>query len=66
MLTSFCQAFRTLQTAYIQLLQNPFYVPDDHTPMAAGVGKGAAITSRKFITEVQRIGESWKVGMGSV
>ena len=58
------QAFRALQTAYVRLLQNPFYVPDEHTPMAAkeGNGRGSAITSRKFITEVERIGMAWKPG----
>ncbi|MCJ1380524.1 hypothetical protein MMC17_003632 [Xylographa soralifera] len=61
-------AFRALQTAYIRLLQNPFYVPDEHTPMAAreGRGKGSQITSRKFIEEVERIGMVWRPGMGNV
>ena len=58
------QAFRAIQTAYIRLLQNPFYVPDEHTPMAAkeGQGKGGKITSRKFIEEVDRIGMGWRPG----
>ncbi|KAL8731309.1 MAG: hypothetical protein Q9166_003533 [cf. Caloplaca sp. 2 TL-2023] len=57
--------FRALQTAYIRLLQNPFYVPDDHTPMAAMSGKGSTgeITSKKFIAEVERIGNNWKPGL---
>ena len=55
-----------MQTAYIQLLQNPFYVPDDHTPTADVLGKRGAITSRRFIREIERIGESWKVGMSNV
>ncbi|MCJ1375247.1 hypothetical protein MMC20_006481 [Loxospora ochrophaea] len=61
-------AFRALQTAYIQLLQNPFYTPDDHTPMAVakGRGKGGAITSRKFIKEVERIGLAWRPGIARV
>lgn len=62
------QAFRALQTAYIRLLQNPFYVPDEHTPMAAasGKGNGGQITSKKFIQEVKRIGEVWKPGLSTV
>lgn len=59
------QAFRALQIAYIRLLQNPFYTPDEHTPMGAK-GKGGEITSKKFIAEVRRIGESWKPGMAVV
>ncbi|KAL8759853.1 MAG: hypothetical protein Q9184_003506 [Pyrenodesmia sp. 2 TL-2023] len=58
------QAFKALQTAYIRLLQNPFYTPDDHTPMAAqsGRGRGGEITSKRFIDEVNRIGASWRPG----
>ena len=58
------QAFKALQTAYIRLLQNPFYVPDEHTPMAiaSGKGRGGKITSKRFIGEVKRIGEVWKSG----
>ena len=58
------QAFKALQTAYIRLLQNPFYVPDEHTPMAVASGKGKSgkITSKIFIEEVKRIGEVWKPG----
>lgn len=50
--------------AYIHLLQNPFYTPDEHNPMAAD--GGGEITSRRFINEVKRIGETWKPGMGVV
>ncbi|KAF2197707.1 Sedlin [Delitschia confertaspora ATCC 74209] len=61
--------FKSIQTAYIALLRNPFYNPDEHTPAAATaehrVGS-TQITSRRFIQEVQRIGESWGVGVGSV
>lgn len=61
-------AFKALQTAYIRLLQNPFYVPDDHKPVAVASGrrKGSQITSKKFIDEVERIGETWKPGMSVV
>jgi hypothetical protein len=63
------QAFRALQSAYIRLLQNPFYVPDDHTPMAAASGgkeKGGKITSQKFIKEVERIGNTWRPGLSAI
>ncbi|MDI1487332.1 MAG: hypothetical protein OHK93_006601 [Ramalina farinacea] len=54
-------AFKALQTAYIRLLQNPFYKPDEHTPMVAahGQGKSGEIRSKKFIDEVRRIGDTW-------
>ena len=62
------QAFRALQTAYIRLLQNPFYTPDDHVPMAAAGGRssGAQIKSRRFIAEVERIGMTWRPGITNV
>jgi len=62
------QAFKALQTAYIRLLQNPFYTPDEHTPMAvaSGKGRGGGITSRRFVGEVRRIGEVWRLGMANV
>lgn len=43
--------FKELQTAYISLVCNPFYDVEniDKKP----------ITSKKFIKEVRRIGESW-------
>lgn len=60
------QAFRALQSAYIQLLQNPFYSPDDHVP-TPGATAGAAsacqpVSNPKFIADVKRIGESWAPG----
>ncbi|KAF2840575.1 Sedlin [Patellaria atrata CBS 101060] len=58
-------AFRALQSAYIGLLRNPFYDPDQHSPLIANaehrVGS-TQITSRAFIKEVQRIGENWIPG----
>ncbi|KAL9107969.1 MAG: hypothetical protein Q9227_007184 [Pyrenula ochraceoflavens] len=62
-------AFRALQTAYIHLLQNPFYKPDDHRPMIIAKTPGARspeITNKKFIGEVQRIGKAWVPGVASV
>lgn len=54
-------AFRALQTAYIQLLQNPFYSPDDQTPLmlANTLGRSAEITNPRFVKEIRRIGASW-------
>jgi hypothetical protein len=64
------QAFHALQTAYIQLLQNPFYSPDDHLPLvknaAVPTSTSQEITNKKFINEVKRIGESWAPGMVAV
>lgn len=51
--------FRAMQTAYVRLLQNPFYDPDE-----ANDGTGAKrITSRKFAEEMRRIGEVWVPGI---
>ncbi|KAI8966668.1 snare-like protein [Daldinia sp. FL1419] len=58
--------FRAMQTAYVRLLQNPFYDPDEHAPLVlppgGGVG-GKRITSRKFGEEMRRIGEGWVPGV---
>lgn len=62
-------AFKALQTAYIRLLQNPFYIPDGQIPMAtADVPEGTAgkITSRQFIKGVERIGNAWRPGLNTV
>ncbi|KAI1126352.1 Sedlin [Nemania abortiva] len=56
--------FRAMQTAYVRLLQNPFYDPDE-TAVPVGGKPGAAarrITSRKFGDEMRRIGEAWAPG----
>ncbi|BDD61933.1 hypothetical protein MAP00_006946 [Monascus purpureus] len=58
--------FRALQTAYIQLLQNPFYLPDDYIPAAKTMlplSPYLQITNRKFIADIRRIGESWNAGV---
>lgn len=62
------QAFRALQTAYIQLLQNPFYSPDDQSPMALAhtEGRSAQITNTKFLKEVRRIGKMWSPGTNTL
>lgn len=56
--------FRTMQAAYVRLLQNPFYDPDEHSPPAGRGGK--KITSRGFTEEMRRIGESWTPGVGNL
>ncbi|EAW10047.1 uncharacterized protein ACLA_045120 [Aspergillus clavatus NRRL 1] len=62
-------AFRAMQNAYIQLLQNPFYSPDDHTPMneiLTPTSNPLQISNEKFIAEIERIGDSWALGMIAV
>lgn len=58
------QIFKALQSAYISLLQNPFFDPDEHTPPHGRGGK--KITSRKFSAEVRRIGEAWYPGVSVI
>ncbi|KAL1304736.1 hypothetical protein AAFC00_003681 [Neodothiora populina] len=49
--------FQAIQIAYIRLLRNPFYTPDDHAP---GKSSGSTqITSRRFVQEIDRIGNAW-------
>lgn len=55
--------FRAMQAAYIRLLQNPFYEPDEHSPPTGRGGK--RITSRRFAEDMRRIGESWVPGVTS-
>ncbi|EXJ77561.1 hypothetical protein A1O3_09788 [Capronia epimyces CBS 606.96] len=61
-------AFRAVQTAYIQLMLNPFYSPDHRTPLQiANYGdKSPEITSKRFINELQRIGKIWTPGITSI
>lgn len=61
-------AFRAVQTAYIHLMLNPFYAPDDRTPLqiANYGGKSPEITSKKFINELQRIGKAWAPGITTI
>ncbi|RYP44444.1 hypothetical protein DL768_009091 [Monosporascus sp. mg162] len=56
--------FKAMQTAYIRLLQNPFYDPDEHAPLDGRGGK--QITSRRFSQEMRRIGEGWAPGVASL
>ena len=51
------------------LLRNPFYSPDEHSPVTANAEQkigSTQITSRKFIQEVKRIGDIWAPGVTSI
>ncbi|KAG8168653.1 hypothetical protein KVR01_001402 [Diaporthe batatas] len=56
--------FRAMQTAYVRLLQNPFYEPDEHAPLTGHGGR--RIVSRRFGADMRRIGEGWTVGVTSL
>lgn len=56
--------FRAMQTAYVRLLQNPFYEPDEHAPLTGHGGK--RIVSRRFGADMRRVGEGWTVGVTSL
>lgn len=53
-----------MQTAYVKLLQNPFYDPDEHSPPGSMGGK--KIMSKKFTEDMRRIGETWTPGVTSL
>ncbi|USW58733.1 Putative trafficking protein particle complex subunit 2 [Septoria linicola] len=59
-------AFHALQTAYVNLLRNPFYVPDEHDPKTASQKGNMQIRSAKFIKEVERVGQIWFPGMTAI
>src|SRR5689334_18253178 len=61
-------AFRAIQTAYVQLLLNPFYTPEEQSPLqlANNGGRVAQITSKKFANELRRIGRTWYPGIPSI
>lgn len=51
------------------LLRNPFYNPDDHSPITANAEQrmgSTQITSRKFISEVKRIADAWAPGVATI
>ncbi|EEQ28480.1 hypothetical protein McanCB56680_006616 [Microsporum canis] len=58
-------AFRALQTAYVKLLQNPFYNPDENIlgSDSQTESKRKGIASRQFVEEVNRIGSTWAPGI---
>ena len=60
------QVFQALQTAYIRLLRNPFYVPDQHDPRTNKGTGSLQINSPRFIKEVERIGRAWYPGIGAM
>lgn len=62
----FKPAFRALQAAYVRLLRNPFYDPDEHSPHAPNADQSARslqITSPMFINDIDYIGRSWYPGI---
>ncbi|KAL9057021.1 MAG: hypothetical protein Q9162_002569 [Coniocarpon cinnabarinum] len=62
-------AFRAIQTAYIRLLRNPFYEPDDHSPRSLNARHthgSLQINSTQFINEVDRIGRTWYPGVQAI
>ncbi|KAI0148742.1 Longin-like domain-containing protein [Xylariaceae sp. FL1272] len=50
--------FKAMQTAYVHLLQNPFYDPEE-----GGPEKGKRITSKRFAEKMRHIGETWAPGV---
>lgn len=58
-------AFKAIQSAYVSLLMNPFYIPEMRTPTQAFAvtGRNPEITSRKFRGEMERIGRAWYPGI---
>lgn len=56
--------FRAMQNAYVRLLQNPFYEPDEHAP--PGGRGGRKITNKRFAEDMKRIGEAWTPGVTSL
>ncbi|KAG5304037.1 hypothetical protein I7I50_11002 [Histoplasma capsulatum G186AR] len=62
-------AFRTIQTTYIKLLQNPFYKAHDATPVGRApmcVPESFKTANSRFIQEIEEIGKCWNVGMTGV
>lgn len=58
--------FRAMSAAYVRLLQNPFYEPEESGGGGAGAGAGGGsrgIGGKKFGSEMRRIGEAWTVGV---
>ncbi|CAK7262995.1 hypothetical protein SEPCBS119000_000258 [Sporothrix epigloea] len=55
--------FKAMQSAYVRLLQNPFYDPDEHSPPSGQGGK--SIISKRFAGDMQRIGEAWIPGIAN-
>lgn len=63
------QAFQALQTAYVRLLQNPFYSPDEGDSSSKAMISpkvSTDIRDKKFVSEVDRIGRLWVPGLASI
>lgn len=61
-------AFRAIHTAYIRLLRNPFYDPDDHSPRGVNGERrpgSMPIDSPRFTKEMRKIGDGWYPGATS-
>lgn len=63
--------FRAMQGAWMRLLMNPFYEPEEGGGGGAagggGGGKSAGgVGGRRFEGEMKRIGEGWTVGVVSL
>ena len=57
------KAFQALQTAYIRLLRNPFYVPDDHDPKISKRAGSLQNSSPRFLKDIEHIGRTWYPGI---
>lgn len=57
--------FRAMSGAYVRLLQNPFYEPEENGGGGGGAG-GRGIGGKRFGAEMRRIGEAWTVGVTSL
>jgi trafficking protein particle complex subunit 2 len=53
------KVFKAVQLAYINLLRNPFYMPDEPSQNQDHRIGSAQITSPAFVKEIKRIAESW-------
>lgn len=61
--------FRAMQGAWMRLLMNPFYEPEEGGGGGGGAGGGksaAGVGGRRFEGEMRKIGEAWTVGVVSL
>jgi len=59
-------AFKACHRAYVALMRNPFYEPEEENVVGLRVGErvgGMQITSPRFVAEMRRIGETWYPGI---
>ena len=64
--SDFKPAFRALHTAYIRLLRNPFYDPEEHLTRRLPNAAPAQINSPQFAASVDRIGKMWYPGIAAM